>query len=825
MAPEPVAAAIGGREIGADAHPRTSVDAVTPYRTSPDPLTKLADALKRWLTTGNAPVKVGALVFLVGLGFLLREANERGIINLTIEVRLIAVAVVGLGLLALGWRLRSRRRTYGLSLQGIGVAGLYLTTYAAYAVYDLLAGAVAGSAVIVITVGAGVLAVRQDSRTLAVLGIIGGFLAPVLAYSQPDDHVIVFSFYVVLSAAIFGVAWFKTWPELNLLGLAFTFGIAAFWLLNRYSEDDWTSVQPFIGVFVLLYMALPPLFAVREAPNIRGAWTAPLVFSTPFMGLGLQYLIGHRGDALAISALVLAMLHVALYGFARRIGAECRPLADAYAGLGVAFIAIAVPLALDTYFIAVAWALQGAVLLRFGCRRSRALPIVGGALLQVLAGVSFAIHLAGTLPYHDGAWPILNRYAAGAAVLALTGLLSGGLLHRWRDRSGIDPTFSGVALAWGICWWLAGGLWEIAYQLPNWQLPASFVFVMLSLTAAAMATERSRWPHLGALGILLLPTLAVVLPLSLALQSHPLGRYGWAAWSVSLPAYYVFLHRRGGVFRGLLPTLHVGGFWVLAVLVGAEVHWQVGRVAAGVWAPVAALGAVLLLVGGTLRGQRLVKWPLGAHWRVYVLTCAGPVLVVLAVVLFVLNLVLDGRPPPLPYLPLLNPLELLTAAVVVVAFAWRRRASTEGDHAFRGLVDARWAPTLAPAGVVVLTMALARTIHYWLDVPWNLGSLARSTTLQASLSILWALIALSGMVVGVRLARRVVWVASASFMAVVVIKLFVVDLANLSAVTRVVSFIGVGILLVIVGYLAPVPPAASTDSMEPDNEETWEAAE
>ena len=147
------------------------------------------------MTTGNAPVKVGVLVSLVGVGLLLREAHRRGIIELTIEVRLAAAAVFGLVLLAVGWRQRRGRPIYGLSLQGGGVAVLYLTTYAAFVVYDVVGAVPAAAAVVVVTVGAGVLSVLQDSRVLAVLGIIGGFLTPVLTYSRPDDHVYVFSFF------------------------------------------------------------------------------------------------------------------------------------------------------------------------------------------------------------------------------------------------------------------------------------------------------------------------------------------------------------------------------------------------------------------------------------------------------------------------------------------------------------------------------------------------------------------------------------------------------------------------------------------------------
>ena len=91
-----------------------------------------------------------------------------------------------------------------------------------------------------------------------------------------------------------------------------------------------------------------------------------------------------------------------------------------------------------------------------------------------------------------------------------------------------------------------------------------------------------------------------------------------------------------------------------------------------------------------------------------------------------------------------------------------------------------------------------------------------STRLQSALSVVWAVIALTAMVLGVRLVRRAVWIAGASWMAVVVVKLFLVDLANLGAVSRVVSFLGVGVLLLIVGYLAPVPPAAPEEPEVPD---------
>ena len=53
---------------------------------------------------------------------------------------------------------------------------------------------------------------------------------------------------------------------------------------------------------------------------------------------------------------------------------------------------------------------------------------------------------------------------------------------------------------------------------------------------------------------------------------------------------------------------------------------------------------------------------------------------------------------------------------------------------------------------------------------------------------------------------RPLWIAGAALMGVVVVKLFLVDLSNIGGVERIVSFIGVGLLMLLIGYVSPVPP-------------------
>jgi len=67
-------------------------------------------------------------------------------------------------------------------------------------------------------------------------------------------------------------------------------------------------------------------------------------------------------------------------------------------------------------------------------------------------------------------------------------------------------------------------------------------------------------------------------------------------------------------------------------------------------------------------------------------------------------------------------------------------------------------------------------------------------------------------VVGARSVRRSVWLAGAALMTIVVAKLFLVDLGNTGTLARVVSFLGVGVLLLVVGYFAPVPPRGESEA-------------
>ncbi|MBW3567896.1 MAG: DUF2339 domain-containing protein, partial [Proteobacteria bacterium] len=200
----------------------------------------------RWLLKGNIPVKVGVLVSFFGVAFLLKHAVDEGWMSMPIEFRLAGVAAFGIGLLWFGWRLKESHRIYALSIQGGGIGVLYLTTYTALRLFHVLPAGAAFTILVALAIGAGWLAIKQNARQLAVLGAVGGFIAPLLASTGTGSHVALFGYYLVLNLGIAGVALYRHWRMLNLLGFVFTFGIGLAWGAQYYQPRYFATVEPFL---------------------------------------------------------------------------------------------------------------------------------------------------------------------------------------------------------------------------------------------------------------------------------------------------------------------------------------------------------------------------------------------------------------------------------------------------------------------------------------------------------------------------------------------------------------------------------------------------
>ena len=956
----------------AEASARTRIDTATPEATAeadlaPEESASGEPSLWQRLLSGNIVAKAGAVILFFGVGFLLKYAYDHAV--LPVPVRLAGVALAGIAMLVGGWRLLSQRRLYGLILQGAGIGVLYLDVFFALRVFALIHPTIGFALFMLLGIAATLLAVRQDAKVLAILGLTGAFLAPVLASSGSGQHVVLFSYYTLLNGFILAISWFKAWRDLNLTGFVFTFIVGVFWGQSNYRPELFATVEPFVLIFFAMYLVIPILFAQRQPPQLKRLVDGTLVFGTPlsvaFMQAGL---VREMPYGLAWSAGVGAALY-ALLAFMVMRRAGMRLLGEAYVALAVVLATMAVFFALDAYPTFALWTLEGSAIVWIGLRQQRFLARLFGILLQFAGALLFLSHYND----YDRAQPWLNDFILGCGLIAAAGVITAWLMHKHREvliEGGDDAAT--VILVWAVGWWFAGGLHALHDGLPQadfhgaalifasatfalaetvggwldwvglrritlghlpvivlgivgggtghplaglgavawplnfavffwclhwqandgiatthgvryrfgWILLAwlatwealwlfrhryfgwSLLMGMAGIAAGALryrlrehenpsAASISSWALLWGLGfwlasglayidwrhdpdlhiayglgfvvgtaflgeiiggwiawpalrraqLLLLPAMAVALIMQIDRHLHPSADDAWMAWAGGLAALFYCTRRQQRDDIAVAPyAQYTCAVWLATGLVAWECAWQLRMEfpqtgwSFAAWGAVPAIALVLL----TRFGARFAPW--GENFGAFRSLGLGP-LAVYGVLWSLLSSANPSNVAPWIYLPLANPVDLAQIATLLALRAWwRADAAPDVDSMRRGAVLA------AIIGFAWLNCILLRSVHHWFGVPYELDDMFRSVVVQSALSILWTLTALVLMVLATRRAQRPLWLAGAVLLTMVVGKLFLLDLANSGTVERIVSFLGVGVLLMIIGYAAPLPP-------------------
>jgi uncharacterized membrane protein len=769
-----------------------------------------------FITGGNPVLKIGIVILFFGVAFLLKYAAQRNLIP--IELRLVGVALAGLGLLVTGWFLRRTHTNYGLGLEGGGIGILYLVVFAAAKLYQLLPLPLALALMIGLVGLSCALAVLQESKGLAISGSIGGFLAPVLMSTGGGSHVLLFSYYALLNSGILGIAWFKAWRELNLVGFLFTFGIATLWGASAYTPAHFATTEPFLLFFFLMYALISVLFALRQPLQLRGFIDGPLVFGLPIVTIGLQaYLVRDFRFGMALSALAFGCWYI---GLARllwhKMSTEMRLLIEAFLALGVVFASLAIPLGLDPQWTTVAWALEGAAMIWVGLRQERRLARLFGMLLQLGAALTFADKVF----YPWEALLFGNHFFLGCALMAFAALFSSYQLETNRDRCRPWEAHLGwFFFIWGWLWWYFGGIRDLNHHLLARHLPAAvLLFTCCTTLAAGFVARRLPWQRLTCSLLLLLPMMGLTIGARLLFwgSGSLLADFGLFAWPLAIGLQYrllAFFEKE--LPQKLVPLWHILSLWTVILAVTIEIAWLVGKIPglAHTWSATCwGLVPVVLLFMLTYQGHRLA-WPVQRFAAAYHGPGAGmPVFALLLWCLF--SLKMEGNPWLLPYLPVLNPLELTELAVLLLAaIRLTRRPSNEPMNPGHLALTGHCPPELlAVLFFLWLNTVTARTIHVFANIPYTFGTLFDAAVFQAAIAGLWSILAMAMTIWGARKAQRKIWLAGAILLAMVVLKLFLIDLSGAGTIGRIVSFLVVGVLMLIIGFFAPLPPKTKETS-------------
>ncbi len=780
-------------------------------------LSNVFNTVLGFFTTGNVLVKVGVVVLFFGVSFLVKLAAENALFP--IEYRLIAVAIGGIGMLAVGWRLRDKRPGYAVALQGGGVGFLYLTVYAAFRLYNLLPSTISFALLVVIAATSAIISIKQDSRTLAILSTVGGFLAPVLASTGQGSHVALFSYYIVLNLGVLFIAWFKSWRMLNVISFVFTFLIASMWGYKAYKPEHFSTTEPFLIAFFLIYTLLAVFYAVRKKSDVKNFVDGTIVFGTPLIAFALQAkLVENIEYGMAFSALALATYYIVLaYFLNKRLGDEKRLIIESFLSIGIVFATLTIPFAFESNITSALWALEGAAIVWIGARQKQWLARAFGLLLLVIASAIFILDLDVGLMSSL----ISTRDYLGSIILFVAILFAAYVLHKNRDTvtKYEYPFISHALLISGWAIWILFGLAQtLSLNIDNYYLAAALSFLAITMLGSTLVSKWLSWPHLANVLHVYVPLLVLIGFVVGVFNGHPSAEGGWIAWPIAIVALYWCLHHFDKEERKGTRWMHVSGILISLIVITWELGWRLERLAEWsqtwnwmIWGllPSVALWCVCAY------GPK-VEWPILRHKTAYLKVSTTIVAGYVLLWALFMNLSGPGDPSPLSYIPFLNPADISTLVALLALVKYYQSITSDVEDKLQGLTKLRASWLLFIGLFVWINTFVLRVIHFWKGVPYDVDIMLASQLVQATFSILWATIAVIIMVYSSRKLHRTMWMIGAGLMAAVVVKLFLVDVSNSGTLERIIAFLVVGVLLALVGYFSPVPPKNTQINAQPN---------
>ncbi|WP_296236268.1 DUF2339 domain-containing protein [Psychrobacter sp. UBA5136] len=876
-------------------------------------VTSLLHSIKNWFFGGNLVVRVGVLVLLVGVVLLLRLLSDY--IEIPLTVKLLGIGIIGLALAALGLKLAKNRFAYGITLQGAGLAIAYLTTFFAYSAYQVLASAPSFMGLGILSAITIALAVRQNAFPLALLALSGGFFAPILTSSDIGNLVTLFSYYLLLNVTIAVIAHYRTWKMLNLLGVMVTFGLAYYWgaaeNVSAVIEAQRWSLVLLVALHVMLYLFVVIRYAQQiiayntlndadfahtdtvEHPNDvnkihwgNNSYIFPintgLLFSVPILAFGLfAALLDAIPNGLTFTSAILAAVYLGLGWLFIQRSQRYALITEGMLALGFGFLALVIPLALDTEWIAFGWSVQGLALVWFGRRSLRAWSVLFGLLLQLLSIVMLMINVA--FAHQD--YPTLALTISAISYLAMMFILraSNSPIDDANHQLNANPILTEHPKALGLSetaaqqWLNSINSQSMAFTL-TWQRPA--LIRLLTLTAMGwllyvLVIDFGQWfaswrlATTALLGLAMLTSLIVYQAINhyeawreIRQFSHGLLLLFYAMLIFQLPQKYEFDYQWTTFHWPIFITLLIG--WLVAgqlwlktwhkkaelkrfdsaswlgtgVIVLAElVHYQVPDSDA----VMTILVPVAFMLAGLWWTQRhavpqyseeqsntqshtqskaaaSLLAPSWFDWHQALLDSAKIfVPITLGWAIFT-NFTYDGVIWGLPYFPLFNLYDVTLWLVVFYSlgvYLFRQPFGRQSKNLLTAIPkNDMLLIVLALIGLWIGSSMLVRTLHAFIGTPLWTGDLYDMTggawsseQVQTGLTILWTLIALVATIIASRHGQHTLWFMGIGLLGVVVLKLVLVDLSQTEAIWRVISFLGAGSLILVIGYLAPLPPA------------------
>jgi uncharacterized membrane protein len=403
----------------------------------------------------------GLLTMVFGVGYFLKYSFEQGWVG---PAGRVAMAYLwGIVFLVAGDRFRKKGfGAFGLSLAGGGIAVLYFAAFAAFQIYHLFDQTPSFLIMVLITVLASLLAVLYDAKGLAVMGLVGGFLTPILLTTGQDNQIALMTYMTILNLGLLGIAFSKKWDILNSLGFSFTYLLYTAWYASHYAGHKFWPALIFLNVFFLIYSVAPFAYQFfrKSSEQVRG-FTILILNSLFAFGYSYAMIRDHFSlPWVSVISLFYTLVFLSLATFLYRRGVHKQEAFVVFLAKAALFLIITVPIIFSRHWITVFWAVQGLTLLWMGSTLDRkGLRAAGYGLLGITVwkflfhdyGGIFLLDFSHQFAIRYGYTNLLVERLSTSAVLLIMLFVAGSMARRdsLRTFSPERPDAPAVFGVWG----------------------------------------------------------------------------------------------------------------------------------------------------------------------------------------------------------------------------------------------------------------------------------------------------------------------------------------------------------------------------------------
>jgi uncharacterized membrane protein len=323
------------------------------------------------LVSGNWLARIGVLAVVIGTGFFLKLAFDNDWIGET--GRVVLGVVLGLAFLGASEYWQKRYPAYTQALGGGGIAILYLSIFSAFALYGLIDFYPAAALLLLVSATSAALALRHDSVALAVIGIGGAFVAPFILSGFAEETATevlaggslqLIAYIIAVDLGVVALSTFRSWRWFTLLALIGSLASYGAWF-DQYSDTVTVlTSEGSLTIIFLIFVGATTLFhLVWRRPPQASDLTLMVTNASAYFGISYGLLWDDFREWMGGFTLLLSLFYGGLAYLALMRIKEHVYLALMSLGIALIFLTIAVPVQLDGPWIAVAWSVQGAVLI------------------------------------------------------------------------------------------------------------------------------------------------------------------------------------------------------------------------------------------------------------------------------------------------------------------------------------------------------------------------------------------------------------------------------------------------------------------------------